>query len=54
MSNVIFVKVNNKVSPFPFKWDSDILMAFIKNEWRAVWKTSKKTRYGDRIFELAS
>jgi len=54
MSNTIAVKTGRKISYFSFRWDGDVLLAFVSNEWRAVWRTNKRNKYGDIVFELAN
>ena len=52
-SNQIQVRVNKRIQYYSFRWDGTILYAYIKGEWKIVWRTREK-RYGEFIFILAT
>ena len=53
MSNTVQVRIKGRINYYSFRWDGDVLLVFIKKEWRAVWRTAEK-RNGEYVFELAS
>jgi hypothetical protein len=51
MSNTICVKLpNGKSDYYPFRWNGEILEAFIQKVWVTVSKTLKVNQHGDYIF----
>lgn len=52
MSNTICIRTNKSSTYRPFRWENELLYAYIGKQWVRVEKTGKVNQYKDAIFTV--